>query len=60
MDAFNLFGMMALNVIWQMAAGERYDYKDDKINTLINLMLDFNTFAVNVMSGPASSFPILG
>ena len=54
-----LFEMMALNIIWQMVAGERYNYEDEDKQEILNQLRTFIKFCGNVIAGPINAFPIL-
>ena len=58
-NAEMLFLKVSLNVVWQMVAGERFGYDDARMEDLLKLILVFNQFAVEVLSGTIVAFPFL-
>ena len=54
-----LFEMMAMNIILQMVAGERYNYEDEKMLELLNRLRTFVNFLGSLLAGPISAFPFL-
>jgi len=59
MDQMNVFFKKpSVNIIWQVVAGERFDYDDAKLNDLLKHMTNFAKAAVELNSGLSTIFPI--
>ena len=51
--------MMALNVVWQMAAGERFNFDENGMVNLLNIQQSINETLWSLQMGPLSSMPSL-
>lgn len=58
-DIEEVFLRSALNVVWQMVAGERFDYDHQNMGNLQDIIRKFNTFAQECFVGPFAVFPWL-
>ena len=54
-----IFTMMALNVVWQMAAGERFNFDENGMVNLLNIQQSINETLWSLQMGPLSSMPSL-
>ena len=54
-----LFNKAALNVIWHFTGGERFEYRDKKMQSLIKFLECFVIIGQDLFSGPLAVFPFL-
>ena len=54
----NFFNIGVLNVLWRIAAGERYDYNDEKLKKLMKLVTDL-IISSGIRPNITHIFPIL-
>ena len=54
-----LFNKAALNVMWNFTGGERFDYHDKKMQSLIKFLECFVLIGQDVLSGAVGVFPVL-
>ena len=55
----NIFNKAALNVVWKIIAGERYEYDDSRLDKLITMLDKFMNLAQTMLSGPLGLLPFL-
>ena len=53
------FNKAALNVIWHFTGGERFEYRDKKMQNLIKFLECFVIIGQDLFSGPLAVFPFL-
>lgn len=53
------FNKITMNVIWQLATGERYGYSDIGMARLLSFNDAFMQLAITLLAGPVAAFPIL-
>ena len=58
-DLDKLFNKAALNIVWHLTAGERYDYDDEKMNKLYKFLESFVRMGKDIIGKPLGIFPIL-
>ena len=54
-----LFTMMSLNVVWQMAAGERFNYDEPGMTKLLQFMQSINEILWELTFSPLTPMPFL-
>ena len=54
-----LFNKAALNVIWHFTGGERFGYRDKRMQSLIKFLECFVIIGQDLFSGPLAVFPFL-
>ena len=54
-----LFNKAALNIIWHLTAGERFDYEDEKMHMLHLFMESFIRIGKDIIGKPLGIFPFL-
>lgn len=54
-----IFTMMALNIVWQMAAGERFNFDQEGMVNLLNFQQDINETFWSIMFSPLIVMPFL-
>jgi len=54
-----LFNKAALNVVWNITAGERFDYEDEKMHKLHCFLESFMSIGKDIMGKPLGIFPFL-
>ena len=54
-----LFTMMSLNVVWQMAAGERFNYDEGGMTKLLQFMQSINEILWELTFSPLTPMPFL-
>ena len=55
----NIFNKVALNIVWKIIAGERFDYEDQKLDELMQMIDSFNNVARTLQASPLALLPIL-
>jgi len=58
-DVEKLFNKAALNVVWHITAGERFDYDDPKMEKLYEFIEAFNCLGSDILGKPLGLFPVL-
>ena len=48
----NIFNKAALNVVWKIIAGERYEYDDSRLDKLITMFDKFINLEQTMLTGP--------
>lgn len=54
-----LFNKAALNIVWHLTAGERFDYEDEKMHKLHCFLESFMLIGKDIMGKPLGIFPFL-
>eukprot|EP00095_Tigriopus_kingsejongensis_P005176 maker-scaffold237_size242172-snap-gene-1.39 protein:Tk05176 transcript:maker-scaffold237_size242172-snap-gene-1.39-mRNA-1 annotation:"cytochrome p450 2j3-like" len=54
-----VFDMTALNIVWSISAGTRYNHNDEKMRELMTIMEAFNRLGEDILAGPSSAFNFL-
>jgi len=58
-DVERLFNKAALNVVWHLSAGERFDYDDAKMEKLYEFIEVFSCLGGEILGRPLGVFPVL-
>ena len=58
-DIDNLLNKAAVNVVWNITAGERFDYDEERMNNLYKFVDMFVILGTKVHGKPLGSFPFL-
>ena len=58
-DIDNLLNKAAVNVVWNITAGERFDYDEERMNNLYKFIDMFVILGTKVNGKPLGSFPFL-